>query len=252
MSELVEIMKKKMNVIRKLLDLPISAFSDRINLYFKQRKFKEYAHPKVFDWDWEGKGFNRIATVNHLISISGGLEAKYLEIGCDLNVLFDSVASINKVGVDPACGGTHRMTSDEFFADNSEVFNVVFIDGLHEYEQVYRDAINALHAVNIGGYIAFHDFLPKSWKEHHVPRISSAWTGNCWKLAVQLMEAKGVEFVILDIDHGVGVMKKLSNEWYVPSVSEDLKAAEFDVFVSILDKLPIFPFVEGIRKVIDS
>ena len=117
---------------------------------------------------------------------------------------------------------------------------------------MYKRQVNALHSVKVGGYIAFHDFLPSSWKEHHVPRISRAWTGNCWKLAVQLMESKGIEFVILDIDHGVGLMKKLSNKWHVPNVTEDLKAAEFDRFVTIVDKLPIHSFIDGIRKVIDA
>lgn len=30
-------------------------------------------------------------------------------------------------------GGTHRMTSDAFFATNEEQFDLVFIDGLHHY-----------------------------------------------------------------------------------------------------------------------
>lgn len=241
-----------MNLISKLSNPSKKGLIGKVNRFIGERKFRAHSHPKVFNWEWNKKGFNRIAAVNHIISISGGLEAKYLEIGCESNALFDSVASRNKVGVDPASGGTHRMTSDKFFADNKEVFDVVFIDGLHEYEQVHRDAVNALHSVKVGGYIAFHDFLPSSWKEHHVPRISRAWTGNCWKLAVQLMESKGIEFVILDIDHGVGLMKKLSNKWHVPNVTEDLKAAEFDRFVTIVDKLPIHSFIDGIRKVIDA
>ena len=129
---------------------------------------------------------------------------------------------------------------------------MIFIDGLHGYEQVHRDAINALKAVEVGGFIAFHDFLPSTWKEHHVPRISDAWTGDCWKLAVQLMESTGIEFVILDIDYGVGLMKKLSDDWSVPKVTEDLKTAEFDRFVAISDMLPIHSFTDGINKVVNA
>ncbi|MDA8645419.1 class I SAM-dependent methyltransferase [Amylibacter sp.] len=218
----------------------------------QERNFSKHSHPKTYDWAWKTKGFNRIATVNYLISISGGLNARYLEIGCASNALFDSVSSVYKTGVDPATGGTHRMTSDSFFANNQEIFDVIFIDGLHEYEQVHRDAINALKAVEVGGYIAFHDFLPSTWKEHHVPRISDAWTGDCWKLAVQLMESTGIEFVILDIDYGVGLMKKMSDDWSVPKVTEDLKTAEFDRFVAISDKLPIHSFIDGIKKVVSA
>ena len=59
------------------------------------------------------------------------------------------------------------MTSDEFFSQNKDIFDVIFIDGLHEYHQVYNDAINALKAIKKGHYVAFHDFLPGNWKEEH-------------------------------------------------------------------------------------
>ena len=134
------------------------------------------------------------------------------------------------------------MTSDEFFDSDNKIYDVIFIDGLHEYEQVHRDAINALNSIKIGGYIAFHDFLPSDWKEHHVPRISKSWTGDCWKLAVQLTDAKGIDFVLLDIDHGVGLIKKLSDNFWVPDVSDSLRSSEFDQFVDLVDKLPICSF----------
>ena len=241
-----------MSIFSKLLNVSIAKLLNSAKRSIEDRKFSSHSHPKTYDWKWKSKGFNRIATVNHLIAITGGLNSKYLEIGCASNTLFDSVASNFKTGVDPASGGTHRMTSDEFFATNKEIFNVIFIDGLHEYEQVHRDAINALNSVEVGGFIAFHDFLPSNWKEHHVPRISNIWTGDCWKLALQLIEAKGVEFVVLDIDHGVGLMKKLSNNWSIPNVDKDLKSAEFDYFVEAFDRLPIHSFNDGVAKVIGA
>lgn len=215
-------------------------------------KYRSHSHPIEYQFNWSNKCFNRIAVVNYLISISGGFKSNYLEIGCATNALFYSVACLDKVGVDPERGGTHRMTSDEFFLNNNEVFDVVFIDGLHEYTQVHRDTINALNSVKVGGYVAFHDLLPATWKEHHVPRVSGvreAWTGDCWKITMQLMEATGIEFVILDIDHGVGIIKKLSDEWYVPGVSENLISAEFDVFTQIKDSLPIYSFGDGLSKI---
>lgn len=209
--------------------------------------YSRNSHKKKFQWDWEKKNFNRIAVVNYLIANKGGFSSNYLEIGTAKNDLFNSVMSLNKTGVDPVSGGTHRMTSDEFFIQNEDKFDVVFIDGLHEYDQVYKDAINSLNAIDIGGWIAFHDFLPSNWKEHHVPRISNSWTGDCWKFAVQLLSSKGIEFKILDIDHGVCVMKKISNDWYVPQFSENLSSSEFDKFIEIFDELPIISFEEGLK-----
>ena len=117
---------------------------------------------------------------------------------------------------------------------------------------MHCDAINSLNCINTGGYIAFHDFLPATWKEHHVPRINDVWTGDCWKLAMQLSKAKGVEFVILDVDWGVGLMKKLSDDFYIPNVSNELKTAEFDKFVNIVNELPIHSFEDGIKKIIKA
>ena len=212
----------------------------------EQNKFSAHAHPKVYDWNWKSKNFNRIALVNHLIASTGGWQSNYLEIGCAENDLFDAVAAEKKTGVDPAQGGTHRMTSDDFFRSNTDEFDVIFIDGLHEYQQVRRDALNALQVVKAGGWIAFHDFLPSSWLEHHVPQLQGMWTGDCWKLAVELAEAEGVEFRILEIDNGVGLMKKTSNDWNVPNMSEELLNAEFDVFVEKVQKFPLIDFAEAI------
>lgn len=231
-----------MSFLGKLANLSVASFLKKCSKYLGEIKNKDKYHPKQYKWEWDKKGYNRISLVNHLISLSGGISSKYLEIGCYNNTLFDSVASLKKTGVDPSKGGTHRMTSDDFFSINKEIFDVIFIDGLHEYFQVYNDAINALKAIKVGGYIAFHDFLPGNWKEEHVPRISSHWNGDCWKLASQLCESKGLEFFILNIDQGVGVLKKLSDDWYIPRFSEELNSSDFAKYVSVVDDFPIISF----------
>ena len=65
--------------------------AQKFKRFIQERNFSKHSHPKTYDWVWKTKGFNRIATVNYLISISGGLNARYLEIGCASNALFDSV-----------------------------------------------------------------------------------------------------------------------------------------------------------------
>ena len=218
----------------------------------REKQYSKYAHPTIFDWNWGSKGYNRIALVNYLVSKSGGHECKYLEIGCASNKLFDSVYSLQKIGVDPESGGTHRMTSDDFFDKTSQkAFDVIFIDGLHEYEQVRRDAINALNIINDDGWIAFHDFLPTNWKEQHIPRIQSAWTGDCWKLAIELSKAIGVDFYIVNIDCGVGLLRKSKKDFSVPDQSGELLKAKFNKFVEEVPNLPIVEYKEAI-KIINS
>ena len=44
------------------------------------------------------------------------------------------------------------MTSDDFFLSNKDKFDVIFIDGLHIYEQVRKDVVNSINAINDGGW----------------------------------------------------------------------------------------------------
>ena len=63
---------------------------------------------------------------------------------------------------------------------------MVFIDGLHLYDQVRRDVANALAVVPAGGWIALHDMFPRDWIEEHTPQIStSRWTGDPWKVGFE-------------------------------------------------------------------
>ena len=81
-----------------------------------------------------------------------------------------NIPLINKIGVDPKNGGNVRETSDNFFKNNKKEFDVIFIDGLHVYEQCRKDIINSLKFLNRNGFIILHDMIPRSWLEENVPR----------------------------------------------------------------------------------
>ena len=76
----------------------------------------------------------------------------YLEIGCDKDQSFSKISVDKKVGVDPVSGGNVRKTSDDFFQDNKQNFDIIFIDGLHHYEQVKKDINNSLKFLNKNGF----------------------------------------------------------------------------------------------------
>ena len=197
--------------------------------------------------NWGDKQFDRIALVNALIRrTQEPKDSKYLEIGCADDKLFSSVVSNNKVGVDPFAGGTHRMTSDEFFALNAEKFDLVFVDGLHEYQQVRRDVENALRFIEPGGYIALHDMLPRNWIEAHVPCIRQGpWTGDVWKIAFELQKTDGLEFHIVNIDYGVGVIKKLQKNVNLCNLM-DLRKKDYGYYAANRKHLPIVEYEDFI------
>jgi hypothetical protein len=51
-------------------------------------------------------------------------------------------------------------TSDSFFANTRDRFDLVFLDGLHEFQQTLRDVLNALEILNDGGLIVVDDSVP--------------------------------------------------------------------------------------------
>ncbi len=74
----------------------------------------------------------------------------YLEIGVYDGQTFTNVPLARRVAVDPAFRfdwqawqghGTdlHQTTSDDFFRRGIEIFDIIFIDGLHTFEQAFRD-----------------------------------------------------------------------------------------------------------------
>lgn len=208
-------------------------------------RYKNSKFDKKLSFEWNQINFNRKAVVNRLLAVTPG--GAYLEIGCAGNDLFDAVMAPRKVGVDPARGGTHRMTSDTFFASyRGEPFDVVFIDGLHTYDQVRRDLAGALRVLKPGGWIALHDMLPRDWLEEHVPQVRTrGWTGDGWKLAFELAAATGVDFRLLALDHGVVVVRPLRSDPEIPDLSEILQNERFPYLYNNLSKLPMIDFAEA-------
>src|SRR6266542_1178180 len=106
------------------------------------------------------------------IEISNSLIAKngyhsYLEIGVNTPAQpgwsHDSIVVATKHGVDPnpKAKATFPVESDEFFASHiKQKYDIVFVDGLHIFEQAYRDIVNSLKWLNPGGIIVVHDCNP--------------------------------------------------------------------------------------------
>ncbi|WP_371347714.1 class I SAM-dependent methyltransferase [Ancylobacter sp. IITR112] len=173
--------------------------------------------------------------------------AAYLEIGCFRNDLFDSLPLASKIGVDPVQGGTVRATSDEFFATNTQKFDLIFIDGLHTYEQVHRDVANALKVVNPGGWIAMHDMLPSSVMGQHEPHPEiGAWVGGGWKVGFELLQTQGVDFKIVKIDHGVGVIRVTNPGAALADLSGELAGPRFPYFYENYTRLPLVTWEEAL------
>jgi hypothetical protein len=106
-------------------------------------------------------------------------EPRYLEVGVNEGVTFFGVEASQKVAVDPKFlfdveaarreqenSRFHEIPSDSFFGrtvDSDARFHVIFLDGLHTFEQTLRDFCNAIAFLTDDGIIVVDDVLPNSY-----------------------------------------------------------------------------------------
>jgi len=150
---------------------------------------------------------NRTDIINRLIIDNGYKD--YLEIGVQKGENFQAVICENKTGVDPdpESVATIHSTSNQFFQQNKDFFDIIFIDGLHEFTQVTRDISNSLLQLSEGGSVVVHDCLPTSEAMQAVPRIQAEWTGDVWRSMVYWNRDDFLKIKIFDTDFGVGVIQ---------------------------------------------
>jgi hypothetical protein len=176
---------------------------------------------------------NRTEIINHIISKYNF--DTYLEIGVsDVNLNFNHIKIKNKIGVDPnpdVWGIDYNVTSDDFFKINKQKFDIIFIDGMHEFHFVYRDIINSLDILNENGVIVLHDCNPENEVIQMVPEtkdgiwtnqewvdfaenwrklsVDGNWSGDCWKAIVKFRSLhNNFKTFVIDTDFGVGIITK--------------------------------------------
>ncbi len=160
----------------------------------------------------------------------------YLEIGCHNNEVFDKI-EIEKVGVDPESGGNFRDTSDKFFEQNKLKFDCIFIDGLHEYDQVRKDILNSIKILNKNGVIILHDCLPSSINHQRVPRTRYIWNGDVWKAIVEARTWQHINTYTVLSDQGLGVIKKEKNSMILNIENLTYKNLKYKFFYENYSKI---------------
>lgn len=140
---------------------------------------------------------------------------KYLEIGVFNG---DNIRKINaslKHGIDPGAEGivapevTHRCSSNSFFdnIENNEIYDIIFIDGLHHANQVALDITNSFTRLSTKGFLVLHDCFPPDYDHQVVPRKQICWTGDVWRAMVGFRKNNQFVSCVIDTDLGVGVIK---------------------------------------------
>ena len=213
---------------------------------FLRKNFGE-KDPGELNFNYNSKP-SRINIVQKIIDLKNF--QSYLEIGTFNDELFSKIKCNKKVGVDPYYGGNVRMTSDEFFSNNKEKFDCIFIDGLHHYKQVLKDIDNSLNCLNSNGVILMHDCLPQSLNAQFVPRTESTWNGDVWKALASKRVLKNLDCYTICADQGIGAIlkrtnsnllnlkvnnfKKLNYNYYYINHKQLMNIIEFEDFIKII------------------
>ena len=86
-----------------------------------------------------------------------------------------------------------------------------------------------------------HKYLPKD-----IPVLNELWSGDVWKVAFEIIETKGLDFKIISIDHGVGVIKVNDKKTKFKDLSNELKNKQYNFYFDNLKKLPIVEWNEAV------
>ena len=163
-----------------------------------------------------------------------------MEIGCDQDELFSKITIDKKIGVDPASGGTVRDTSDNFFKKNNTKFDIIFIDGLHEYQQVKKDITNSLWFLNDNGVVFLHDCIPTHFIYQASPRATIVWNGDVWKNIVESRTKSEIDTYVVHADHGLGMILKKPNKKMLNLSINNFKKLKFkDYFYNYKEYLNV-------------
>lgn len=153
---------------------------------------------------------NKTDLINSLIEAHGF--QSYLEIGLGDGENFANVKCDYKFGVDPNVNFNIEVfwvTSDEFFNNNPNKFDLIFIDGLHEAHQVEKDIVNAWNCLNKGGIILIHDIKPENEEMTLIPRETKQWTGNVYHAWYGFLNKyPKIKTQYIDIPFGMGLIHK--------------------------------------------
>lgn len=194
----------------------------------------------------------------------------YLEIGVKDGENFFPIKADSKTAVDPhfvfsfknrlrwvyknpsnLTAKYFEVTSDQYFetAGNKKM-DVVFIDGLHTYQQTLRDVINSLKLLKDNGVIVMHDCNPPHKAAAHpsnspaeaalagLPGWTGEWCGDVWKTICHLRSTRSdLRAFVLDTDYGLGIVTKGDAGDLLNISEESINAMTYDDLVKDREKL---------------
>lgn len=219
----------------------------------------------------KGMKLERSSVINQ---IANTIDAKmYLEIGVNRGVTFNSVNILTKVAVDPKFLFTdkksreldtgekfyfHEITSDDFFQDYAQTyssFDLVYLDGLHTFEQTLKDLLNTMNHTHDKSIIVIDDTLPNdvfsslpSAQEcirlrrsvFGIRKNDNAWMGDVYKLVAFIHDFMPfLSYATLKDNHGQTIVWQERRNNVIPIFKNmnDIAQLSYTDFLIFKDKI---------------
>lgn len=154
------------------------------------------------------------------------------------------------------------VTSDDFFHQHAGLLRaeppqVIFIDGMHSFQQVLADCYHALNYLAKDGVIILHDCSPphamsatpatspqdamEKWKQRYPDRKhewTGEWCGDTWKAIPYLIKHHPeLNVCVLNADYGLGMVSRKRGTDLVAKYGEFADTSQFEKMdYAVLDK----------------
>lgn len=87
-------------------------------------------------------------------------------------------------------------------------FDIILVDGFHEYELAYRDLGAAFDLIDDGGMLVVHDCLPPNATTAAPRFVPGAWCGTTYKAYLDFVHGRRLRHFTVDADYGCGIIRK--------------------------------------------
>jgi Methyltransferase domain len=87
-------------------------------------------------------------------------------------------------------------------------YDVILVDGWHEYDNAFDDLTSALFLLRPGGTVVVHDCMPPD-AEHATPAYHDGpWCGVSYEAFLDVVLANRLSYLTVDTDYGCGIIQK--------------------------------------------